>query len=83
MGKLCKTGCGDTVRRQFPLMERLELWASTTRRQQEALRRATTAAEIVAVLWDRMTDEQRAQLEESDQLRYLVNHLTSVAYGIG
>lgn len=64
-------------------MERLELWTSTTRRQHEALRRATLAADLVALIWTKMTDEQRQQLEQDDQVQYYIRSLTSTAYGIG
>ena len=78
-----KTRCGNTVQQRFTGMERLELWTSTTRRQHEALRRATLAADLAAVLWCKMTDEQRQQLENDDQVQYLIRSLTSSAYGIG
>ena len=82
MDKLRKTGCGNTVAQRFSGMERLDLWTSTTRRQQEALKRATMAADLVAVLWSHMTDEQRQELEKSDQFQYLIRSLTSSAYGV-
>lgn len=71
-------GCPDPI----GTMERLDLWTSTTRRQQDALRRATTAAELAAVLWARMTEEQRRQLAEDAQIEYLVRQLTSAGYGV-
>lgn len=83
MEKLVKPRRGDTVQTRMAGIERLELWTSTTRRQQEALRRATLAADLVAVLWTKMTAEQRQQLEEDDQAQYLIRSLTSTAYGVG
>ena len=63
-------------------IERLELWSAITRRQQDALKRATSAAELVLVLWGKMSDEQRESLIGDDQITYLVNLLTSSAYGV-
>ena len=82
MEKFVKTRCGNTVKEAAPGMERLELWTATVRRQSDALRKATTAAEIASVLWSRMTDEQRQQLANDDQLQYLIRSLTSSAYGV-
>ena len=63
-------------------MERLDVWTAATRRQQDALKRATIAAELVLVLWGKMSDEQRDALLGDDQIAYLVNLLTSTAYGV-
>ena len=77
-----KSHCVHTGGGAIRPMERLDMWAGITRRQQDALRRATIAAELVLVLWGKMTDEQRNALLGDDQIAYLVNLLTSTAYGI-
>lgn len=61
--------------------ERLELWAGITRRQSDALRRATMAIELAEVLWSRMTGEQRMQLENDAQIGYLMRQVTNEGHG--
>ena len=77
-----RSHCVHTVGGGLRPMERLEMWAAVTRRQQDALKRATIAAELVLVLWGKMSDEQRESLLGDDQIAYLVNLLTSSAYGV-
>lgn len=74
--------CVHTVGGGARPMERLDMWTAVTRRQQDALRRATIAAELVLVLWGKMSEEQRDALLGDDQIAYLVNLLTSTAYGV-
>lgn len=77
-----RSHCVHTVGGCLRPMERLEMWSAITRRQQDALKRATIAAELVLVLWGKLTDEQRDALLGDDQIAYLVNLLTSSAYGV-
>lgn len=74
--------CVHTVGGGVRPMERLDMWTAVTRRQQDALRRATIASELVLVLWGKMSEEQRDALLGDDQIAYLVNLLTSTAYGV-
>lgn len=74
--------CVHTVGGGARPMERLDMWTAMTRRQQDALRRATIASELVLVLWGKMSEEQRDALLGDDQIAYLVNLLTSTAYGV-
>lgn len=74
--------CVHTVGGGVRPMERLDMWTAVTRRQQDALRRATIASELVLVLWSKMSEEQRDALLGDDQIAYLVNLLTSTAYGV-
>lgn len=77
MGMTCHNTVGEGLR----AAERLDMWVTAARRQHDALRRATAAAELALVLLAHMTDDQRAALMEDSQINYLVNAVSAGAYG--
>lgn len=77
MEKNTKTRCGNTGREGVAAaIDQLIVWSYSARRHAEALSRAAKAADTIVVMWDHMSDEQKARLEEDLQLR---NNLRSIS----
>lgn len=82
MEKLAKKDRGNTVNAGQSPLEQLEMWKNGAQRQSEAIKRATYAADLVMVLWGKLTTEQREELRCDEQVQFLVRHITSRAYGL-
>jgi len=80
--KLAKKSRGNTDISGLTPLEQLELWKNGAMRQNEAIKRATYAADLVMVLWEKLSPEQREALRNDEQVQFLVRHITSRAYGL-
>ena len=72
-----KNRCGDTVKGGVSAaVDQLFVWQMTARRQAEALRRAAAAAQVVQIMWEHLTEDERQKIENDQQLREQIRQVT-------
>lgn len=69
--------CGHTVEAGVSAaVAQLSVWRQTAARQAEATRRAAAAAEVVLMIWDKLTPEEQARIEGDSAIRERIRTVT-------